>query len=634
MAIKNRFIFSKTDEQFRQELENISDESLVFIGESRTLYVKGEPFSQNSLFKLGELIESIESTELEENDTIPLAVIKLYKRLKVIDPENVSDMIALLIKEVNEHEITLNKRMDDIEEAVAQSLADFNYKIGGEAFDKHETKIKEIVLDMNKINEHISHDKWYNIETVKTHFPMLLVNKETNEKLITNRLANKYISQYEPIGLVVIPQEHDVYGTGECGVMALRFASIYNPEEGSKDTDWMYWGQQDVTLALTKYTEVPTLGPMNYPPNENITGTSQIYNSNYLPIVNDELWRGYESPTDKGAFYYNTENDYNYYIPSPYLAEDKKNPEYSQISSPSNVYNALSDFNGRENTDILLAAATAQEDWRTSMGHGEIAGTDEGKKTSDTMTYRWEVQSGGWYTEPEETFSVEGISHINYNINDDESTTIRCYFKGEPGDKIVFGCISRGEQNFDYLVIGGIDAYCDRWNFLYTMNGDANNMRYYTYYVYDNEEHYVDFCYSKDSSVTNYPDNCVIYISNGYRIIPQEPPVENYYGYGYSPAACCCWRYHTKGTNQGDWYLPAAGELGYIVVRYQTIKNDLKLIRKHFKSDIMDLPYVTVWSSTEIDNVNRVGISLYEGYVQSIYNMNTCTTIPFLKVKL
>lgn len=40
---------------------------------------------------------------------------------------------------------------------------------------------------------------------------------------------------------------------------------------------------------------------------------------------------------------------------------------------------------------------------------------------------------------------------------------------------------------------------------------------------------------------------------------------------GYSPAACCCWRFHTDGTQQGDWYLPAAGELGYLVSRFKKI---------------------------------------------------------------
>lgn len=34
------------------------------------------------------------------------------------------------------------------------------------------------------------------------------------------------------------------------------------------------------------------------------------------------------------------------------------------------------------------------------------------------------------------------------------------------------------------------------------------------------------------------------------------------------PAGFCCWRYSTPGTNQGDWYMPSAGELSYIAEEF------------------------------------------------------------------
>ena len=46
------------------------------------------------------------------------------------------------------------------------------------------------------------------------------------------------------------------------------------------------------------------------------------------------------------------------------------------------------------------------------------------------------------------------------------------------------------------------------------------------------------------------------------------------------PAAQCCWRYHTVGTNQGDWYLPSAGEIGYIAARLNKIKNIYNFLKK------------------------------------------------------
>lgn len=33
-----------------------------------------------------------------------------------------------------------------------------------------------------------------------------------------------------------------------------------------------------------------------------------------------------------------------------------------------------------------------------------------------------------------------------------------------------------------------------------------------------------------------------------------------------------CWRYHTDGTKQGDWYAPSVGEIGYICAKYNEIR--------------------------------------------------------------
>lgn len=33
---------------------------------------------------------------------------------------------------------------------------------------------------------------------------------------------------------------------------------------------------------------------------------------------------------------------------------------------------------------------------------------------------------------------------------------------------------------------------------------------------------------------------------------------------GYYPLFECAWRYHTSGTSQGDWFVPAAGQLNYL----------------------------------------------------------------------
>ena len=45
---------------------------------------------------------------------------------------------------------------------------------------------------------------------------------------------------------------------------------------------------------------------------------------------------------------------------------------------------------------------------------------------------------------------------------------------------------------------------------------------------------------------------------------------------GFYPAACCCRRYGTSGLPSGNWYLPACGELGYIMPRFKQIQDSLQ----------------------------------------------------------
>lgn len=75
------------------------------------------------------------------------------------------------------------------------------------------------------------------------------------------------------------------------------------------------------------------------------------------------------------------------------------------------------------------------------------------------------------------------------------------------------------------------------------------------------------------------------------------------------PAAQCCWRYNTTGTQQGDWYLPSAGELGYLASRWKAIDNSIdKLVSSGVEALVLTVGS-NWWSSTE-DSSNRA-VSLY-----------------------
>ena len=69
----------------------------------------------------------------------------------------------------------------------------------------------------------------------------------------------------------------------------------------------------------------------------------------------------------------------------------------------------------------------------------------------------------------------------------------------------------------------------------------------------------------------------------------------------YSPAAVCCSRYKTEGTNSGDWYLPVIGELGFIMARFNEIQNSLHTLGSNtaLPLGVINSSY---WSSSECDS--------------------------------
>lgn len=51
-----------------------------------------------------------------------------------------------------------------------------------------------------------------------------------------------------------------------------------------------------------------------------------------------------------------------------------------------------------------------------------------------------------------------------------------------------------------------------------------------------------------------------------------SPTINNASGVQDFPYIQCCWRYHTDGTKQGDWYVPSAGEVGYVCAKFAEIQ--------------------------------------------------------------
>lgn len=210
---------------------------------------------------------------------------------------------------------------------------------------------------------------------------------------------------YTPIGVEVVPAEHDVYGTGQAGIMSLAEMDYTTPDTGSSSHQNIYWGGHQVDTSLPNYDKVNlvngTTNRLGNLPSDQFTGATSL---------------------DGVSKYYDIYSN----APSPFNADGSRNEAY--YTTAYSTANALSDFDGVGNTTVLTDLATGQSDWKTATS----------------------------------------ITHS--------------------------------------------------------------------------------------------------------------------YSAGYYPAACCCWRFHTAGTDQGQWYLPACGEMGYVINRLSAINTTINKVLSVYAS--------------------------------------------------
>lgn len=183
------------------------------------------------------------------------------------------------------------------------------------------------------------------------------------------------IDRFTPVGIVVVPGYHNVYGDGSCGIMSLknmdgsRFGSTYYLR------NYRYCGTLDYSITGLK-SSVPTI-------DSNDADSIVIdYGSSYRCFFPNDYYKSDPNivPCEHDTnTVYSTGSTTNLgFLPSAYLTNGARNTSYYQTTTPCDENNALADFNGILNSklfyDTISSANTAVYRCRSFYPYGTNQG--------------------------------------------------------------------------------------------------------------------------------------------------------------------------------------------------------------------------------------------------------------------
>ena len=94
----------------------------------------------------------------------------------------------------------------------------------------------------------------------------------------------------------------------------------------------------------------------------------------------------------------------------------------------------------------------------------------------------------------------------------------------------------------------------------------------------------------------------------------------------------CCSQYKTLGTSAGDWYLPACGELAFIIPDLKHIRARLAEISSVYPEDCMSsLANTTYWSASEYGWYYAWYVYTNNGHVSNRFKNHLFTVLAFLQ---
>lgn len=267
-----------------------------------------------------------------------------------------------------------------------------------------------------------------------------------------------------PIGIVVVPEIHDMYEDGSIGVMSLVNMSHQTPEKGDIDDEqgsgtMLVWGSSN--HGLDQYNGYPMCGTCAGPVYGYVTG----YQSSNVFLPSDIWLNGIDCPTDNTTKYYLSTDASRGWVPSPYNGK-LANPLYIQGDS-----NPLSLFNGKTETAKLLAKSTKQTGWETDA---IITNSyDDGYYPAACCCARFHTEyteAGDWYlpAEGELGYVVPRFKKINETVD-----TLNAKY-GKDGKKVATKINMDTVQNYFSCTPSSTTAI----NRISTMNGTVGTRSY------------------------------------------------------------------------------------------------------------------------------------------------------------
>ena len=202
---------------------------------------------------------------------------------------------------------------------------------------------------------------------------------------------------YYPVGVVVVPGTHNVYGDGSCGVISLKNMSLTSPTNGSAIEDIS--PQNNINMKLgEKSLSYGYKSAVPYVGNSKNAGdvNSTILGPTTSGILPSDNFNYMQCPHDINA-YYSRGGDYIWYAPSPYFTSGDSNPGYSSELEDTTLGNMLSDFDGSYNTTAFLNLRGDRDysSWKPNA-YNNLASDYPAISCCD-MFYTSGTKQGDWY---------------------------------------------------------------------------------------------------------------------------------------------------------------------------------------------------------------------------------------------